>query len=189
MNNQIKKLQVTHVNIRLSISFLLLKLFLVEMMTGTLVILFHTLLVSGVLTRFNTDISLLTIPVIISFVIIKSAIIALLFLQWLNEYYEITPHLVAHRRGLIFRHVEKYPLKDIRDIEVDQTLFGRLFNYGTISLSDPTHHIKYLDMYQIHNPLRYATVLEDVIPNKVEKINIIREHIIEPERKFVWNNG
>jgi uncharacterized membrane protein YdbT with pleckstrin-like domain len=182
-----KMLQVTHVNIRLSISFLLLKLVLIELIAATGVVLFFFVTLSDFLTNAGFILPFFSIPVYIVFVIAKMLLTGYVILQWLNQYYEISPEMVIHRKGIIFRHEEKYPLKHMRIIDVNQSLFGRIFNYGTIILQDPLK-IEKLEFYQIHNPVRYAAILEDQLPEEIESIQEVRRHIFESEKPDITIN-
>lgn len=183
MNNITKELEVTHVNIRLSISFLLLKLLFIELIAAVFVVSFHTVMLSDILTNFNFEIRFFNIPLFVILVAIKTAATIYVLLQWLNEYYEISPILIMHRSGVFFKHEQKYPLAHMKIVEVNQSFFGRILNYGTISLLDPIR-IERMDMYLIHNPLRYAAILEEQMPEEVEKIDITRQHVFEPEGRI-----
>lgn len=179
MESEPKKIYVTHVNIRLSISLLLLKLIAVEGMAGVMLALSQIALflyVTNVQT-FHTIIGF-GIPAIIILVTVKTLITLFVILQWLNEYYEISASFIQYRRGLIFRKLDNYPTEDIKFIEVQQGLFGRMFNFGTITLMN-IRRVKYVEMYLIHNPLRYAQVIEEVVPHLVERKNVIRRHYHE----------
>lgn len=66
-------------------------------------------------------------------------------------------------------------------IEVHQSFFGRLLNYGTISVLD-SFRTERVDMYQIHNPVRYASILEELLPNEIETIREVRRHVFNDEK-------
>lgn len=85
-------------------------------------------------------------------------------LKWLNEYYEITPEYIAHKNGIFFKKQENYRLSLVRSINIADSFFGELLNFGTITLYDIRLN-KYLDMYLIHNPRRYVKILEEILPN------------------------
>jgi len=170
------KFSVTHLNIRTSISILLLKLFIVEIASVILVIFFHSFilyLLSGIffLQLFN-------IPIFLILVFMKTIISISIILQWLNEYYEISAKTIFHRKGLFFKTEEKYHLENVTYIEVMQGVLGKYFNFGSIQLFDKRKN-SILVMYMIHNPLRYASVIEDLVPKLSEKKVLVREHIIE----------
>lgn len=174
-----RKIAVTHVNIRLSISFLLMKLLSIELMAGVVIVMWHV----G-LSFYVSNISLLHtiirfgLPILIFLVLLKAFITTFVILQWLNEYYEISAEVIKYRRGIIFRRVDDYPIADIKFIDVEQGLFGRLFNFGTITLLN-IRRVEYAQMYLIHNPMRYAQVIEDIVPNLVERKRVLRSHIHE----------
>ncbi|HVA96337.1 MAG TPA: PH domain-containing protein [Candidatus Acidoferrales bacterium] len=179
MADEKKRIYVTHVNIRQSIFFLLLKLVSIELVAGTIIIIWHI----GLAVYVNTVALLhlivqIGLPVLIFLVFLKTFITIYLIMQWLNEYYEISASLIQHRRGIFFRRSEEYPIEDIKFVEVEQGLFGRMFNYGTISLMN-VRRVEYAQMYLIHNPMRYASVIEEIVPNLVERKRLIRRHYHE----------
>jgi membrane protein YdbS with pleckstrin-like domain len=179
MAEERKRIYVTHVNIRLSIFFLLLKLISIELVAGFVIIIWYVALAFYVTTLQIMHVVIqYGFPVFILLVLLKTFITIFLIMQWLNEYYEISAKVIQHRRGIIFRKVEEYPTEDIKFVEVDQGLFGRMFNFGTISLLN-VRRVEYAQMYLIHNPLRYAQVIEEIVPNLVERKRLIRRHIHE----------
>lgn len=182
---------VTHVNVRLSISLLLLKLLFVEVVAAASVIFFYSVLLpyEGMLFQ-NVGMGFFNLPFYVALVIVKTFITFFIILQWLNEYYEITSTVLYHRRGLLFKVEEQYPLENMQRLEIFQSFFGKLFNYGTISLYDPRRKW-YEDMSYIHNPMRYAKILEDLIPSADVRKSVLREHILEKDKfdtKFSKNN-
>src|SRR3989344_1170265 len=95
-------ISVSHINVRLSISLLLLKLLFVELVAGASVVFFYSVLLpyEGMMLQ-NVGMGLFNLPFYIALVIIKIFVTFFVILQWLNEYYEITPKVLYHRRGLI----------------------------------------------------------------------------------------
>jgi membrane protein YdbS with pleckstrin-like domain len=179
MHEEKKKIYVTHVNIRLSISFMLMKLILVEFFSGGLVLISLILLYIFVKSVATLDLTVgIGVPAFFILVGIKTFITLYVILQWLNEYYEISADMIQFRRGIIFRRVDNYPTSDIKYIEVEQGPFGRALNYGTITLLN-IRRVQLAQMYLIHNPLRYAQVIEEVVPNLVERKKVIRSYIHE----------
>ncbi len=172
-------IQVTHINIRLSISILLLKLILLEIIAAVLIIIFHASLYEFDGERLaEMGIKIFNIPFFLVLVLLKILLTVIVILQWLNEYYEITKTIIYHRKGLIFKTEEKYFLEKIALVEVKQSLLGKILNFGTISLYDEKGN-KYEELYLIHNPLRYAKVIEDLLPKAEIRKQIVREHLIE----------
>ncbi len=62
----------------------------------------------------------------------------ILFVWWLRclgERLTITSERTTFRRGLLARHTSDVYHADVRNVQVDQTLFQRIFGVGTLSLS------------------------------------------------------
>lgn len=94
-------------------------------------------------------------------------------LLWLNEYYEITPEHIVHKKGFIFRKSETYSLDKVRAIDVNDSFLGEIFNFATVTLYDIRMR-KYLDLYLIHNPQRYVKILRTLKPNLEMKSDRVR---------------
>lgn len=169
---------VTHINIRESISILVLKLLALDFITAIFTILFF------VLTSFNPSDSIaekiLSYNTLFFIVLgcFKISFTVYVILLWLNEYYEITPTAVIHKRGLIWRDEKRFQLEDVRTLKLHQGLLGKIFNFGTIELDDRRRN-KRVEMYLIHNPGRYVRILEELLENPHEEKREIRKHIFE----------
>lgn len=183
LDKEEKKIHVTNINIRHSIFFLLLKLFLLDVIAAFMAIAFFMFLT---LPSLPSEIKLQFISYSeIYFVLLVSIKIFLtiyVVLQWLNEYYEIRPASVAHRRGIIWRKEEIFPIKQIRAVGIHQGMLGRIFQYGTLTLYDWWME-KYATMYLIHNPIKYLHVLETLLPGASQEKDIVRERFIEEEEE------
>lgn len=160
-----ERLSLNHINIRQSIVILIAKLVVIDIILSFIVIGAYYLII---LSRISMDnINTATVYFLVFFVvagILKIALGCYVVLLWLNEYYEITPEHVTHRKGLIFKKQEQYRIDHIRRIEVEDTFLGELLNYATISIYDIRLN-KYLDMVLIHNARRYAKVFQELRPN------------------------
>lgn len=168
MNDTIDKIYVSHINIRQSISLLLTKILVIETVAALVVIIFHSLLFSFVLP--SGTIHLITIfgmPIFVVLVTIKMLLSLYIIIDWLNEYYEVSAHFIMHRRGVLYKHEEKYAIDQVAFIEINQGMLGRLCNYGSIRLLNMRRY-EYLDMYLIHNPFRYAAIIKELNPKAAE---------------------
>ena len=56
------------------------------------------------------------------------------FLRWRNEHYIITDHRVIQVYGLLGKHSIDSSLNMINDLVLNQTLFGRMLNYGDMEI-------------------------------------------------------
>lgn len=56
------------------------------------------------------------------------------YLRWKNEQYIVTDRRVIQLRGVFNKNVLDSSLEKINDIEMSQTVFGRMFGYGNIQI-------------------------------------------------------
>ncbi|MFI5265141.1 MAG: PH domain-containing protein [Candidatus Levyibacteriota bacterium] len=174
-----KQITLTYLNIRQSIAILLTKLILIDIILSVIVVGFYFAIASGtqILGLYLTNPFLfLTVLGIVG--IFKIVISCYVVLQWLNEYYEITPEYIVHKHGIIFKKQEHFRLDHVRSMNIQDMAIGELFNFATITLFDLRLN-KYLDMYLVHNARRYAKVLKQLRPN----IEMKEDHVWNPLRE------
>lgn len=160
-----KPITLTYLNIRQSISILIAKLVVIDLALAVVVIFLYYLLVNGNIFFKQLSSNAPLFLIIFSLVgFIKIALTIYTVLLWLNEYYEITPEHIVHRRGIIFKKRIMYKLANVRQIGVEDSFLGEMFNFGTITFYELRLN-KYIDMYLIHNPRRYAKVLKQMKPD------------------------
>ncbi|MDO8657433.1 MAG: PH domain-containing protein [Candidatus Levybacteria bacterium] len=176
-NKNYGKIVVTHVNIRQSIYLLLLKLISVDVFGALLVIGFF----SSLFLPFSTELKIKIISnngiYFFMLVLFKIGITLFLILQWLNEYYEITPQKIIHRKGIIWTKEETFKIEHIESVSLKQGLIAKILNYGTIEFYDWRTKDN-IPIYLIHNPIKYMNILESLVPGADEERESIREHII-----------
>lgn len=175
------KIIVSHINIRQSISILIIKLICLDVAVAVLVgAMFLSLNFSEIGTYLGIQGDMLTFIIFSFLAIIKIAFSIYIVLDWINEYYELTPRTFIYRHGIFFTKEERINFADIRKLVVKQGLLGKLLNFGTIEIYDFLMQ-KTANAYLIHNPLRYEKILTDLIPEVEEEKNIIREKIYRDE--------
>lgn len=168
------KITFTYLNIRQSITILLGKLTLTDFIFAAIIIGLYWVLVLGEsFLGLNFSSSTLFLILFAAVGILKVIFSTFIILQWLNEYYEITPEYIYHKKGIIFRKVEEYRVDHIRRMEIQNSFLGELFNFATITLFDIRFN-KYLDLYLIHNPERYMKVLKELRPEIESKSDNVR---------------
>lgn len=176
-----KYIKVSHVNVRVSLVFLLLKLILLDVVAGVLVLLLFGALSFALIPQ---ELRLLILSNNVGFfillVVTKIILTIFLVIQWINEYYEITPTKIFHRRGIIWRKEDIYNLAQVRSIGIKQGLFGRIFNFGSLFIYDRGVY-KYYYFNDLHNPIRYLDVLHSLRPDVDIEKEIIREHFRDPK--------
>ena len=177
------KILVTHINIRQSIFFLLLKLVLLDLIAICLILLFFSSL-SAPFIPDSMKLQIISYNLIFFLLLgfIKIFIALFVVLQWLNVYYEIWPNSIVHKRGIIWKKEEKHTFGHIRLIKIEQGVLGRLLSYGTLSLYDYSLR-RYASLYLIHNPIKYFRILDDLLPKAQKEKEILREHVIEREER------
>src|SRR3989344_1241812 len=102
-HNQEKKIIVTHVNVRKSIIFLITKLVALDILVTFVVLIFFSPLLVPLSMEIKTQI--ISYNILYFGLLLFGKILLTLFivLEWLNEYYEITPTKIFYRRGIIWR--------------------------------------------------------------------------------------
>lgn len=160
-----KHITFTYLNIRQSIAILLAKIVASDLVLAAVVIgAYFVILQGGEIVGLSITNAALFVTVFGIIGIIKISLSIYIVLQWLNEYYEITPEFIFHKKGIIFKKSEQYRLDHVRAMDVQDSFLGELLNYATVTLYDIRMN-KYLDMYLIHNPKRYANVLQELRPH------------------------
>lgn len=84
-------------------------------------------------------------------------------LEWIHFTYEITGKEIISRYGIL-NHKEKIFLCTyVQEVMYIQSIMGKIFNYGTIELHNPTlEEVIYLD--SIPNPKKHADIIKATLP-------------------------
>lgn len=175
-----KGIYVSHLTVRQSITILILKLILIDIITAALFLVFHSILFgTNAGESLNLNQNFYNSMVFVILVLCKITLTVYLTLEWLNEYYEIRLNEITHKRGIIFRKVKRQDTLLIRAAIIERGLFARLLNYGSIKLYDIRLN-KEIELYLIHNPIKYLRILEKIIPDlEEEKKFFAREKVLE----------
>ena len=77
-----------------------------------------------------------------------------IFADWLNERYIITNRRVMEVKGIINKHVRDSALEKVNDVELEQSVVGRILGYGTVQII--TGSDIGMNMFRrISNPVRF----------------------------------
>ena len=158
--------------IRRSIILLIFRIVLTEILFGF----------PYILWRFFIDINLLNVSdqtllyinsfsVFIYFfliTIIQTSIIIYIFLNWVNNYYEIRSEEIIINTGIFTKQQMAYPFRDIQSIKLNQGILDRLFNYGTVSVYIPTLGYD-LHFNEITSPQTFIKMIKDRSSNNKEE--------------------
>ena len=175
------KIYVTHINIRQSIFFLLLKLIFLDVMFAISMTLYFLLISNGLVQNIFSDImKFYNLSFLLGLIFLKVILAIYVVLLWLKEYYEIWPNLVTHRSGLFFRKAENHPFAQMRSVRIEQGFFGKLFGFGTISFYN--WYLKTnTSLYLIHNPIKYFHIIEGLLPKSEKEKDIFLDEILSDE--------
>jgi len=172
----VEKITLTYLNIRQSIAILIARLVLIDIVLAVIVVGVYYLVVQSGLVLSDAALGFWIFITIFGLTgLVKILITIYVVLLWLNEYYEITPEYIYHKKGIIFKKKEQYRIDHIRRITVEDSFLGEMFNFATVTLYDIRFQ-KYLDMYLIHNARRYAKILQQLQP----EIEIKEDHVWMP---------
>jgi uncharacterized membrane protein YdbT with pleckstrin-like domain len=78
------------------------------------------------------------------------------FRRWTTEV-AVTDRRVILKRGLIRRHTVEMNMTKVESVDVDQTLIGRLFNYGSVTIRGTGSSFETLRM--IDHPLKLRSTV------------------------------
>ncbi len=81
-----------------------------------------------------------------------------IFLDWLNERYIITNRRVMEVKGIINKHVRDSALEKVNDVDLQQSIVGRILSYGTVQII--TGSDIGVNMFRrISNPVRFKRAM------------------------------
>ncbi|MFA5948297.1 MAG: PH domain-containing protein [Candidatus Gracilibacteria bacterium] len=81
----------------------------------------------GIVKDYNALIMLL-------FASLQIFIIIFIFLRWNNQYYSVKGEFVSKFSGIVLKKQYKLNILNIDEISYEQYIFGKLLNYGTITI-------------------------------------------------------
>ncbi len=168
--------KIHHINIRQSISIILLKLVLLELIasSGFLFVYFSfdsELIRMSMLNLFETFFGWIFLVLML----VKIFITVYIILDWLNMYYEVNGEYIYIRKGVIWTTEQKFAIENFGDVTLEQSLMGRIFNFGNIRIFDKELKRDFL-LYLIHNPNKYYEILSSINPAGDKEKRVIRQH-------------
>lgn len=84
-----------------------------------------------------------------------------LFVKLISTEQAITSKRIIVKTGLISRKTEEMILSKIETVEIEQTIMGRIFGFGTVRITGIGNSI--LLFKNIDNPLEIKKVIEEII--------------------------
>jgi uncharacterized membrane protein YdbT with pleckstrin-like domain len=75
------------------------------------------------------------------------------YLQWRVNIWVVTNYRVIDEGGLVTHFAKESPLEKINNVAYDQTLWGRIFNYGHVEIQTAAQ-VGATDYYNVYHPKR-----------------------------------
>ncbi len=117
------------------------------------------------------DASLLVALNLLFFIVLVILTVVVAFfvvLKWNAEYYKITSDGIIKQSGIIKKHEDRYACSFVEGMTVDQGILGRLFDYGDISIYDPSQQQK-IHLMNIPNPNHMGVRIGETVQKSKEK--------------------
>jgi len=74
------------------------------------------------------------------------------FRRWTTEI-DVTDRRIVYKRGLIWRRTVEMNMNKVETVDVDQTIFGRLLNFGDVTIRGTGAGIE--PLHTIEDPLKF----------------------------------
>lgn len=78
------------------------------------------------------------------------------YLDWWNEEYLVTNRRVIQAEGIINKHVIDSSLEKVNDVVLDQSVFGRMFDYGDVEILTASEG-GVNKLHKIASPVKFKT--------------------------------
>ncbi len=136
-NQEQKELGSNKLIFRESISLIVIRLVLTEVIFGFIFVL--SSLFIPLISPFVFGTELFSFYLILLFIglCINIVILASIALRWVSEFSEVSKEGVTKHSGILQKSQKKYACNFVEAVTLEQSLLGALFNYGTIELYDP----------------------------------------------------
>ncbi len=169
-------------------------------------ILLEIVLEAAIVTAVGLGVFLLANPLfLIGLVILIIPLVSMIrdILKWTNHKYVVTNRRLIQVFGIFNKNVTDSSLEKVNDVKMDQSFFGRLFNYGDIEILTASElGVNRFNM--IGNPVRFKTAMLNAkvklesgaldrapvqpkqpdIPTMISQLAALREKGIVTEEEF-----
>src|SRR5258706_5068119 len=142
-----------------SVIVLVLRVVFIQLCLAIATLLVTILLVTSISAVNNSTLLTVTLSIVNTLILIADAILITgIVIEWAHYRYVITPEEITIDSGIV--HVERriYKTTDLRSVELEQSILGKLLNYGTITFYSRffRHGVR---LPNIPNPQRYVEML------------------------------
>lgn len=87
--------------------------------------------------------------------VLEFCLLLWMILRWYHKTYFIEANYLVRRSGILFKNEMRFALNNFESISVHQGFLGRIFQYGTIQISNPTQNQK-ITLYAVANPQEFV---------------------------------
>lgn len=157
-----------HQLVRRSTAVLLFKIVLAELLAEIIYLSISALLSFSTLNSTTVNVDALRIATNLIMTMVAVGLFATIILNWVNEGITIDDEEIAHKRGVLKSSVSTYPYTNIQRVTVEQSVIGKLFNFGTINL---------------YTPLLGQDLVFHEMPNPHELAAEIKQKLNKPDRE------
>ena len=122
------------------------------------------------------------------------------YLQWESRQYVVTNRRVVHISGVVNKNVTDSSLEKVNDVKMEQSLLGRMFNFGDIEILTASE-LGVNKFTHISNPIQLKTAMlnakeklegpgghyekvEEEIPGVIAKLDELRKLGVLTEAEF-----
>lgn len=152
--------------IRRSVAVFIIRIILLELVFEIIYLSWRTL-IHFLPTSLETTLTLNVASLIFFLIlvtVIQNILLIIIALNWSRNYYEFRTKDIAQYKGILTNTKQSYEYRDIQSISVHQSILGRMFNYGSVTLYIPTlgHDVHF---NEVSNPTGFVALLKSIKPD------------------------
>lgn len=177
-----REISIGEITVHHSLYYLFVRIVSIELLFAVTMGVYWFIAISQVeyinLLAAEKNIMLVAIVLTITKVLVLFGIIV----QWAADFYQITTDEVIHKKGIIFQREERFKIGHLGSVKFEQNMLGRVLNFGTIKFYNWVLEKDFI-LFMIHNPYRYYTILQKLMPQADIEKDVMREQLVEKEKE------
>lgn len=88
--------------------------------------------------------------------------LSFIIFDWTHEFYIVSNTEITKKRGVIYVSEEVHKFENLDKLSVDQSFWGKLFNYGDINIFLREMPEVKITLFCVQNPSHYLAVIEKI---------------------------
>jgi uncharacterized membrane protein YdbT with pleckstrin-like domain len=160
-----KELELPPIVVRKSVAVFAIRVILLELVFEIIYLSWRTL-IHYLPFSLETAVKLNAASIVIFFIlvtVIQNILLIYITLLWVNDYYEFRTKDIAQFKGILGKTKQSYQYRDIQSITIQQSIWGRLFNYGNVILYIPMLG-QNIHFSEVPDPKKFVSFLKSVQP-------------------------